>query len=274
VFLWKKIILDFKSSGDGTQESPLMAPVIRIPVTSDYWLKGCIPLTSVNSTQQAPYFWQGQCNVFFTAEQYQQAITDMAYYCYSTWKNVYPDIPICFIIDLHWAFTSPLGTTSGSYARGSGGVHASNTGNINIPPWTLAAQQNPQYNANLSTLSSAQLPLPGVCVEDTIGGSSNLALEDQTCAFWTSVASTYGIDKFGNVINTSGSANVYSRIHGPGSLFEKTGSPVSFSQIPDFIGSIFFEVFNEPFTEFLCDPSAPYNRIAPSSNNYKYYIEG
>ena len=271
VSFMNNIILNFKSNNADGITTPITCPMIRIPINSDYWLNGCVPLTSINSTQQSPYYWQGQCNVYFSADEYQQSITDIAYYCYSTWNSINPTIPIVIILDLHWCFASSIGATSGSYVLGSGGIKNTNSFSNNSPPWI----NPPSYNSNLSSLSSDQLPLPGVCVADMIGGSSNLELNDQTCIFWESVSSTYGINSLGQPINTSGAyANIFEQIFSnDGSLLVNNGT-VNLSTVPLFLNSIFFEAFNEPFTDRLCDSSAPNTPINPYSNNYEYYVLG
>lgn len=293
------IILNFVSSGNGTTTTPKTCPMIRIPINSDYWLNGCVPLTTINSTNISPYYFQGQCNVNFTATQYQQAITDIAYYCYSTWNFANPNIPIVIILDLHFCFDSSLPSTSGSYAKGSGGVTTNNTSNSNFSLYSIITPSsgNTEYitgiNYSLSEFSSTQLPLPGVCTLDMSGAPSyynnqgvlvnnNLQLKDNTCDFWYSVCSIFGIDVSGNAINgtlpntissTITTANIFEPLYGDGSVFYSTGS-VSLSNETLFLNNIFFEAFNEPFTEYLCDASANSTTINPYSNQYTYYVSG
>jgi len=225
-----------------------VAPQIRIPVCADYWLNGTANTPAVNSYTY-PYFTNGQTNVTFTSAEYQQSIIDIIYYCYSTWTDntTTPTdnttTPITFTIDLHWNYAAQQPETSGSYPS--------------------TAMGYPEYG--YSTLSSKQLPMPGVAVND-MSGNGLLSLTDNTVAFWNSVASLFGVNSDGNAIGTP-SAYTYSG-GSPSSYFTKstttTDLPVSLLQ------NIMFELYNEPFTDQLIYP----NGGTSYSNNYSYYVNG
>jgi hypothetical protein len=218
-YLMQNIILTLKKVGAGTQASPFSVPMIRIPVTADYWLNGAATSPALNE-YVPPYFTNGQANVAFTAAQYQQAILDLINYFNSTWNTSGYGGPITFAIDLHWNYVSQQPQTSGSY-----------------PDTTLG---NPNYS--YSTNSSKQLALPGVCQTDISGGSSGLTLTDNTIAFWKSVSTLLGVDACGEAI---GAPMAYTYTGGsPTSYFTKSST---MSALPlAILQNTFFELYNEP----------------------------
>ena len=68
------------------QENKTLNPIVRIPITADYWLNGTGGLPTVNSYSD-PTYTQGQTNIKFTGQEYQQAITDLIYYLYESWNT-------------------------------------------------------------------------------------------------------------------------------------------------------------------------------------------
>jgi len=218
-YLMQNIILTLRKVGDGTRESPYSVPMIRIPVTADYWLNGAATSTSLNE-YQPPYFTNGQANVAFTATQYQQAIIDLMNYFNSTWDSGGYGVAMTFAIDLHWNYASQKLITSGSY------------------PDTLPGYPTDNYSTN----SSKQLALPGVCQTDVSGGSSELSLTDNTIEFWKSVSTLLGVDACGEAI---GSPAAYTYTEGSSTTYFKksattTALPLSILQ------NTFFELYNEP----------------------------
>jgi len=240
-YLMQNIFLQLTQSGKGTETSPYSAPLLRIPVNADYWLNGTAQNPAVNS-YSSPYFTNGQTNVSFTATEYQQAIIDLIYYCYTTWTTTTTksNIPISFVIDLHWNYASQVPLTSGSY------------------PSTSVGSPNYSY----STASSKQLPMPGVAVYDT----TNLNLTDNTIEFWTSVASLFGVNSDGSAI---GSPSAYTYTNGSSTTYF-TKSPTTTSLPVGLLQNIFFELYNEPFTDQLTYS----NGGTPYSNNYSAYVNG
>ena len=83
----KNILLALTPTGSGTKSSPFIAPCVRIPVCADLWLNGTSQQTTINSTDLAPYYWQGQANVNFTGQQFQQLVVDFLYYVYTQYLN-------------------------------------------------------------------------------------------------------------------------------------------------------------------------------------------
>lgn len=248
-YLMENIILSIQNNGSGSIDSPYTAPQIRIPVCADYWLNGTDsspgnnnPPTINESTP--PYDTiPGQTNVSFTSNEYQQFIIDFIYYCYTTWSAANSTTPITFTIDLHWNYVAQIAETSGSYPATTTGTPVS-----------------------YSTLSSNQLPFSGVALNDMSGGSSGLTLTDNTIAFWSSVASLFGVDANGNAI---GSPSAYTYTGGsPTSYFTKssTTTPLPLSLLQN----IMFELYNEPFTDKLTYPDGG----TSYSNNYSYYVNG
>ena len=223
-YLMQNIILTLTKVGDGTQASPYSVPMIRIPVTADYWLNGAATSTALNE-YQSPYFTKGQANVAFTAAQYQQAILDLLYYFNYTWTSSGKVGPITFAIDLHWNYVSQAPQTSGSY------------------PDTPAGNPNSGY----STHSSKQLALPGVCQTDISGGSSGLTLTDNTIEFWTSVSTLLGVNSCGVAISSPAPAAYTYNDGSPTSYFKRSSTttvlPLAILQ------NTFFELYNEPVAD-------------------------
>jgi hypothetical protein len=218
-YLMQHIIIKLKKTGNGTQESPYSVPMIRIPVTADYWLNGVATSTSLNE-YHSPYFTSGQANVAFTAAQYKQAIVDLINYFNSSWNSSGYGGAMTFAIDLHWNYVSQSPETSGAYPDTSPG--------------------NPDYS--YSTNSSKQLALPGVCWTDILGGSSGLTLTDNTMDFWTSVATVFGVDACGKAISTP---LAYTYTGGsPTSYFTKSASTTALPLA--ILQNTFFELYNEP----------------------------
>lgn len=238
-YLMENVFLQLTQNGTGEINNPYTAPIIRIPICADYWLNGTANTPSVNC-YSSPYFTSGQTNVSFTGVEYQQFIIDLIYYCYTTW-TAKSTTPITFSIDLHWNYTAQQPETSGSYP-------ATTTGN----PYSY------------STLSSKQLPIPGVAVNDMSG--SGLSLTDNTLTFWNSVASLFGVNSSGNAIGTP-SAYTYSG-GSPTNYFTKSSTT---TPLPiNLLQNIIFELYNEPFTDQLTYP----NGGTSYSNNYSYYVNG
>ena len=228
--------------------APNVSPMIRIPVCADYWLNGTANSPAINSST-SPYFTPGQTNVSFPPSknrntEYQQFIIDFIYYCYQTWTNAKGSSgpPITFIIDLHWNYVAQQPETSGLY------------------PDTSSGKPNYSY----STLSSKQLPLSGVAVNDTSGGSSNLNLTDNTLDFWNSISSLFGVNADGNAIGVP-LAFTYSN-GSPSSYFTKSSGTTALPTV--LLQNIFFELYNEPFTDELYTNGTSY------SNKYSYYVNG
>ena len=221
-YLMQNIILTLKKVGDGTQASPYSVPMIRIPVTADYWLNGAATSAALN-TSSSPYFYNGQANVAFTAAQYQQAILDLLYYFNSTWTSSGKGGPITFAIDLHWNYVSQAPQTSGSY------------------PDTPIGNPNYGYSAN----SSKQQALPGVCQTDISGGSSGLTLTDNTIDFWTSVATLLGVNSCGVAIS---SPAAYTYTDGSPTSYFKRSSTTTVLPLA-ILQNTFFELYNEPVAD-------------------------
>ena len=240
--------------------APCIVPLIRIPVNADYWLNGSCGTASINS-YTSPYYITGQVNAQFTAAEYQQAIIDIIYYCYTTWNayvtdnpDSFPDLSgttfnpyingITFSVDLHWNHAAPIGQTSGSY-----------------PSISLGGTP-----VTYSTLSSGQLPLCGVAVDDMSGGSSGLSLIDNTLQFWTSVAETFGINSSASPISNT---SAYTYTNGsPTSYFTKSTTTTPLPE--ELLKNIFFELYNEPFTDRLTYSSG----ATTYSDNYSVYVNG
>lgn len=239
-YLMENIFKKFTPSGDGSLENPFTAPCIRIPLCADMWLNGSAQQTSLSSNE-SPYFVGGQSNVNFSALAYQQAIIDIIYYCYSEWEKK-ENTPITFILDLHWNYASPAPLTSGSYK-----IPQNNT---NDPP---AVNVNPTITY-LSNVSSEQLPLCGVCTTD--------GLEDNTLSFWKSVSSVFGIT--GDVAVSNTMANTFTS--NDGELFSKNPGTVPLPST--LLKSVFFELYNEPFTDFITSTKTTY------ADEYNIYVNG
>jgi hypothetical protein len=254
-YLMENIFLQFKPSGNGTVESPYTAPCIRIPLCADLWLNGSSQQTTINSTS-SPYYVQGQSNVNFTGPQYQQAIIDIIYYCYTIWNNNdTTSTPISFILDLHWNYAAPCPLTSASYQT--------STNITNSGPNPNSSPPNPNPNYSISNASSEQLPLCGVCTSD------GLSLSDNTINFWTSVSNLLGIDNSGNPINTTTSAYVYTNsVDSSGNVSLFTKSTTTQTLPTDLLQNIFFELYNEPFTDYITSTTTTY------SSSYDIYIDG
>jgi hypothetical protein len=245
----KNILLAFVPNGSGTKESPYTAPCVRIPMCADLWLNGSSQQTTINSTDLAPYYWQGQSNVNFTGNQFQQAVVDLLYYIYTEWTVAYPQTPITFIIDLHWNYASPSPLTSNSYQT--------TTNNTSIPPSSSNSPINPTVNYSISNSSSQQLPLCGVCTSDGLG------LVDNTIQFWNSVSNLLGVDSKGTPL---GNPQAYVYTSSNGTVFSKSNSTVSLPTA--LLQGIFFELYNEPFTDYVTSSTTTY------SNGYELYING
>jgi hypothetical protein len=249
-YLMQNIFLNLNPTtiGNGTIENPYVAPMIRIPLCADLWLNGSSQQTTISS-YSSPYFYQGQSNVNFTGAQYQQAITDLIYYCYQTWNNTYPNTPITFSLDLHWNYASPVPLTSKSYQT---------TQNSSSPPSSSSAPPNPNPNYSISNSSSEQLPLCGVCTSD------NLGLTDNTQSFWTSVASQFGVTISGGLI---GSPAAYTYTSDPsGTVFTRSSSTTN-AYWNLIAPNIFFELYNEPYTDAV-------TATTTYADNYSIYING
>jgi hypothetical protein len=127
-------------------------PCLRIPLCVDYWLNGSAPASVVN--------------IYFTAQQYQNAIIQIV-------NKVYGSINfLTVIIDLHWNYSTSYPQQS---FNGTGGNN---------------------YN------SGQQLPLCGVFISDTSAKTTG-TLPDNTLSFWKSIANVFGVDSSGNELNAN-----------------------------------------------------------------------
>lgn len=255
-YLMQNVMKQLAKVGDGSLASPYSVPMIRIPVTADYWLNGTTASPSLNTYSKTvdpySYFVAGQTNVSFTAEQYQQSILDLIYYFSTTWKTIGYGVDMTFAIDLHWNFVSQPPQTSGSYPP---------TYPPNAPSYN-GYSPNYSYSAN----SSKQLPLPGVCQTDIAGGGNNLTLTDNTLDFWTAVSQLLGVDANGAAIGnpTAYTYTIKTDANGsPTTYF--TRSPAQTALPLALLTNIFFELYNEPFA----------NRVQGGyAENYATYVNG
>ena len=245
------IINKFNSTGNGDKNNPKTIPCIRIPLTADYWLYGSTKSASINSNndtepQKNKYYIPGQNNVCFTGEQYQNAILEMIYYCYTSWNtnaisSSNNNIPMTFILDLHWNYPdSNAPQTSYSYYKNS---------TIN------SIYNNPM---GISSKSKTQLSMTGVASADI----TTFGLTDNTIEFWNSVSTLVGVKNDGSETKTT-SVKIYKDASST-SVFQPDGSlnmPIELKR------NIFFELYNEPHTEDINDENT-------FNNNYKYYING
>ena len=261
-YLMNNIILKMKVTGSGTQSDPYIVPMIRIPLTADYWLKGSNQDNPSVFIDESPYFLPGQTNVCFTAMEYRQYIIDLIYYCNSQWNEKYPSYInlLSFTLDLHWNYCSEAPLTSGSYKATSS---ANLKRNSFKKSYSLSGSYDEQQIENYSKLSSKQLPMCGVAVDDV----TDLGLTDNTLDFWESVATIFGVNLIGEPISTLPSAYTYTN-GSPSSYFEKSDTTTDFSV--DLLNNIFFELYNEPHIDEFTDAGG--KKINPYSNKYSLYV--
>ena len=150
-------------------------------------------------------------NVYFTAIQYKKAIIDIINKIYTELNKLGKHITI--ILDLHWNYS------------------------------TNAPQQSFNGTSENNYSSGQQLALCGVFLKD----DSNIGtLKDNTLDFWTSIATTFGVDDNGTPLENN---TVISTIK----------------------PNIFFELYNEPFCDHLVNrPNDGY--ISNNTYDTKYYL--
>ena len=116
--------------------------------------------------------------------------------------------------------------------------------------------------------SADQLPLPGVCITDPdFNGvdDKDLHLKDNTLEFWAKCAYNYGfINENGTYTPTNPQTKAFTYTRTDNSFFTRNDGQ---TQLPmELLQSIFFEAYNEPFTDEIYETDA--YQQTPYQNDY------
>ena len=103
-----------------------------------------------------------------------------------------------------------------------------------------------------------------------------MAVASNSIAFWTSICTAFGVDEYGNELNNSTTCLINL---GPNTITNPDGTPnkgSSYKLTSAMKKQIFFELYNEPYTDQIqtTTDGTNYKAYSDYANNFKLYIQG